>query len=65
MTKAINFQEELRVRAPKGLNEALRIAARRRSTTPSEWARQALLLQLEGVGVCLRDGVVQEVKAER
>jgi len=60
--KATHFEETLRLRTPRGLNAALQLAARRRLTSPSEWTRQAILAQLESVGVRLRDGEAQEVK---
>ena len=55
----IHFPRNLRLRVPEGLPEALQTAARRRHTTPSEYARQALLRGLEADGLTLRDGEVK------
>ena len=49
----VHFPQNLRLRVPQGLPEALQIAARQRHTTPAEWARQALLRGLEAQGVQL------------
>jgi predicted transcriptional regulator len=49
----VHFPQSLRLRVPQGLPEALQTAAKQRHTTPSEWARQALLRGLEAQGVQL------------
>jgi predicted transcriptional regulator len=49
----VHFPQSLRLRVPQGLPEALQTAAKQRHTTPSEWARQALLRGLEAQGVRL------------
>ena len=52
------YPEELRLRLPRGMPEALSLAAGQHHTTPTEWARQALLrgLQAEGVSIRGRQG---------
>jgi hypothetical protein len=50
------YPEELRLRLPRGMPEALSLAAGQHHTTPTEWARQALLRGLRAEGVSLRDG---------
>ena len=50
------YPEELRLRLPRGMPEALSLAAGQHHTTPTEWARQALLRSLQAEGVSLRDG---------
>jgi hypothetical protein len=61
----INFPEKLRLRAPAGLSEALRRAARLNHTSSSEWARRALLRGLEAEGVRLSEStsLVRKIKA--
>lgn len=56
------FPEVVRLRTPRGLRAALEIAARRRHTTPAEWARQALIRSLEadGIQLCSDRAAVQE-----
>ena len=49
----VHYPDKLRLRVPRGLPDALRLAARLRHTTASEWARQALLRGLEAEGVKL------------
>jgi hypothetical protein len=49
----VHYPDKLRLRVPRGLPDALRLAARQRHTTPAEWARQALLRSLEAEGVQL------------
>ena len=49
----VHYPDKLRLRVPRGLPDALRLAARQRHTTPAEWARQALLRGLEAQGVQL------------
>ena len=51
----VHFPDKLRLRVPRGLPAALRIAATRRHTTPTEWARQTLLRGLAAEGVLLSD----------
>jgi hypothetical protein len=53
MQSTVHYPEKMRLRLPRGLPDALRLAARQRHTTPSEWARQALLRGLEAQGVQL------------
>jgi predicted HicB family RNase H-like nuclease len=54
----VRFPERFRLRAPRGLSAALELAAERHHTSPSEYARQALLKGLEADGLSLRDGAV-------
>ena len=49
----VHYPDKLRLRVPRGLPDALRLAAKQRHTTPSEWARQAILRGLEAQGVQL------------
>ena len=49
----VNFPDKLRLRAPAGLSDAIRQAARQNHTSSSEWARRALLRVLEAEGVSL------------
>ena len=49
----VHYPDKLRLRVPRGLPDALRLAARQRHTSPSEWARQVLLRGLEAQGVQL------------
>jgi hypothetical protein len=49
----VHFPDKLRLRVPRGLPDALRLAAKQRHTTPAEWARQTLLRGLEAEGVRL------------
>ena len=51
----VNFPDRLRLRAPAGLSEAIRQAARQNHTSSSEWARRALLRGLEAEGVRLSE----------
>jgi hypothetical protein len=57
---AVAYPDRIRLRVPKGLPDALRLAARQKHTTASEWARQALLRGLEADGVRLGDAPMQE-----
>ena len=50
------YPEALRMRLPRGMPEALSLAAGRYHTTPIEWARQALLRSLQAEGVSIQDG---------
>jgi hypothetical protein len=56
MAAVTRYPEELRLRLPRGMPEALSLAAGQHHTTPTEWARQALLRSLQADGVSLRDG---------
>jgi hypothetical protein len=56
MAAVTRYPEELRLRLPRGMPEALSLAAGQHLTTPTEWARQALLRSLQAEGVCIRDG---------
>ena len=49
----VHYPDKLRLRVPRGLPDALRLAAAQTHTTPAEWARQALLRGLEAQGVQL------------
>ena len=49
----IRFPDRMRLRVPAGLPAAVETAARQRHTSPSEWARQAILRGLEADGVHL------------
>ena len=60
----IHFPASLRLRVPQGLSEALQQAARRRHTTPAEWARQTLIRGLEADGVRLRDGQIEALSKD-
>ncbi len=51
----VHFPDKLRLRVPRGLPAALRLAAQHHHTTPSEWARQTLLRGLAAEGVPLGD----------
>jgi hypothetical protein len=52
------FPEDFRVKAPRGFNEAVRVAARLQYMTRAEYARRALLRSIEVDGVHLRRGAV-------
>ena len=56
----VHYPDKLRLRVPRGLPDALRLAARQRHTTLSEWARRALLHALEAEGVRLGNEPMQE-----
>jgi hypothetical protein len=56
MAAVTRYPEELRLRLPRGMPEALSLAAGQHLTTPTEWARQALLRSLQAEGVSIRDG---------
>jgi hypothetical protein len=54
------FPQRLAVRVPAGLPQAVEAAARLQFTSPSEWARRALLHALQADGVRLgADGRVE------
>lgn len=55
-TSAHRFPQRISVRVPAGLLEAVETAARRRFSSPSEWARQALLRSLAADGVRINEG---------
>jgi 4-aminobutyrate aminotransferase-like enzyme len=48
------FPERLCLRTPRGLMAAVELAAERRHTSPSEWARQAIprALMQDGIQLC-------------
>ena len=50
------YPEALRLRLPRGMPEALSLAAGRYHTTPNEWVRQVLLRNLQAEGVSIQDG---------
>lgn len=53
---SVRFPVRIGLRVPRGMPAAVEIAAKQRHTSPSEWARQALLRGLEAEGVRLCDG---------
>jgi hypothetical protein len=53
MPKTTWLPERFALRAPYGLSAAIERAAQKRSTSPAEWARQALLGALDADGVQL------------
>lgn len=55
----VRFPDRLALRAPRGLQQAVEVAADRHHTNPSEWLRQAVLRALRDDGVQLRDGQVE------
>lgn len=59
-----NYPDKLRLRVPEGLPAAMRIAARRNNTSPSEWARRALLMGLATEGLKLTEGRVADLPAD-
>jgi hypothetical protein len=60
------FPQRLALRVPLGFSAALEIAARQNHTSPSEWARQAVLRALEADGVRLgADGRVSTPACSR
>ncbi|MGC1180112.1 MAG: hypothetical protein WA884_14125 [Methyloceanibacter sp.] len=50
------FPEDLRVKAPRGMRQAIAKAAELDHTTQAEWTRRALLQCLSARGVKLRRG---------
>jgi hypothetical protein len=50
------YPAALRLRLPRGMPEALSLAAGRYHTTPNEWVRQVLLRGLAADGVSIQDG---------
>ena len=52
----VHYPEKMRLRLPRGMPEALALAAGQHHTTPSEWVRQTLLRGLQADGVCIREG---------
>lgn len=52
------FPEDFRVKVPRGFNEAVRAAAQRQHMTRAEYARRALLRNLDADGVKLARGSV-------
>jgi hypothetical protein len=55
---SVHFPDRLRLRGPRGLRDAIEMAAAAQNTTPSEWSRRALLQGLQADGLHLRDGQV-------
>ena len=53
------FPEEFRLKAPRGFNDAVKLAAERQHMTRAEYARQALLRSIGEDGVKLRRGRVE------
>jgi hypothetical protein len=53
------FPEDFRVKAPRGFNDAVRLAARLQHMTRAEYARRVLLRSIEADGVHLRRGSVE------
>jgi len=62
---SIRFPERMRLRVPQGLPAAVQAAARQRHTSPSEWARQAILRGLEVDGLTLTPDGRVEAEAPR
>jgi hypothetical protein len=56
---SVRYPHRMRFRAPPGLPGAIAIAARRRNTSPSEWARATLLRGLAADGVALCEGRIE------
>jgi hypothetical protein len=54
---AVHYPEKMRLRLPRGMPEAVALAAGQHHTTPAEWARRALLRCLQTDGVCLSHGL--------
>jgi hypothetical protein len=52
----VHYPEKMRLRLPRGMPEALALAAGQHHTTPSEWVRQTLLRGLQADGVSIREG---------
>ena len=50
---AVHFPDKLMLRVPRGLPDAIKVAATQHHTSPSEWARQCLLRGLAADGVRL------------
>jgi hypothetical protein len=48
------------VKAPRGFNDAVRVAARLQHMMRAEYARRALLRSMEADGVQLRRGLVED-----
>lgn len=63
MRQATHFTEMVRVRAPAGLPEALTQAAKARNMRTSDYVRQCMLACLALDGIRLRDGCVEQTKA--
>jgi hypothetical protein len=56
------FPETLKHRGPAGLNQAIKLAARKQHRTAGEFVRQCLLRSLEEQGVRLHEnGRVEEI----
>lgn len=65
-TSVHRFPQRMALRVPAGLPRAVEAAARLQFTSPSEWARRALLHALQADGVCLgADGRVTSGPARR
>jgi hypothetical protein len=58
------FPQRLAIRVPAGLPAAVEAAARRQFTSPSEWARRALLDALRSDGVHIGRPGVSEIAPE-
>lgn len=52
----IPFAETVQFRAPSGFTDAIRSAAARHFTSPSEWARQRILAALKADGIRVPSG---------
>ena len=58
--RQVRLPDKMRLRVPRGLPAAVQIAASRELTSPSEFARRALLAACRSAGVELRaDGRVE------
>jgi hypothetical protein len=62
MMQATTYPASLRLRVPRELLDALRLAAQQHHTTASEWSRRSLIKALEMQGVRLSDGRALEVE---
>jgi hypothetical protein len=63
---ACRYSEVIRARTPKELREAVDRAAERELTTPSAYARKAILNQLRADGIAInsqRDGFLRDGRA--
>jgi hypothetical protein len=49
-----HFPILIKARAPKALRQAIKVAAEKELTTPSEWMRRALLRRLREEGIELQ-----------
>jgi hypothetical protein len=57
-----HYPQRVRIRVARGVPAAIGLAARRRNTSPSSWAREVLLRGLEADGVRLCDGLIENAQ---